>query len=375
MQRRMLQMLAVFLVIVAVLGFVKFQQIRTAIAAGQSYAPPPEAVTSIVAKPVDWAASLDAVGSVAPVQGVTLSADLAGVVERIAFESGAHVAAGQVLVQLDTRQERAQLASAEARLSLARTSLERAKQLIESRTIAQAEFDQIEAQFRQAEAGVREIEAAIERKTIRAPFAGTAGIREVNLGEYVNSGDPIVPLMSRDPVHIEFSVPQQQLPVLEAGAAVSVYANNGAEEVATARINAINPVVDSDSRNVRVQATCRNPGGRLRPGMFVTVRVTLGAPSTVIALPLTAIHYAPYGDSVFLVEDLEGPDGKTYRGVRQQFVKLGASRGDQVAVIEGLAAGQEVVTSGVFKLRTGAAVVVDNTVQPGNSAAPSPVNS
>jgi membrane fusion protein (multidrug efflux system) len=375
MKKRMVQMLVVVLAIVAALGFVKFQQIRAAIAAGQSYAPPPEAVTTIVATQEQWAGSLQAVGSVEPVQGVTLSADLAGVVERISFGSGSRVAAGQVLVQLDTSQERAQLASARARLQLAKTNLDRASKLLASGTIAQAEFDQIDAQHLQAEAGASEIEATIHRKTIRAPFAGVAGIREVNVGQYVNSGDPIVPLMAPDPMHVDFAVPQQHLAVLKVGATVHVRVENGAREVATGRITAINPVVDNDTRNVQVQATCRNREGALSPGMYVTVDVALGDATPVVALPATAINYAPYGNSVFILEDLEGPDGKTYRGVRQQFVKLGPARGDQIAVLDGVQPGQEVATSGVFKLRTGAAVTVDNTVQPGNSGAPTPEDS
>jgi membrane fusion protein (multidrug efflux system) len=375
LNNRMFQMLAVVLVIVAALGFIKFRQIQAAIASGSSWAPPPEAVTTVIAKEQQWTGRLTAVGSVEPVQGVTLSADLPGVVERIAFESGRRVSEGQVLVQLDTRQERAQLASAQARLKLAETSLNRARQLIETQTIAQAEFDQIEAQYRQAEAGVQEIQATIDRKTIRAPFSGVTGIREVNVGEYVNSGAPIVPIMSSDPVHIDFAVPQQDLTSLKVGSTVHVGVENGAREVATGRVTAINPVVDEDTRNVQIQATCRNRSGELRPGMFVTVEVVLGAESSVIALPTTSINYAPYGNSVFIVEDIEGPDGNTYRGVRQQFVKLGTSRGDLVAVLDGVKPGQEVATAGVFKLRSGAAVTVDNSIQPGESQEPKPSDS
>lgn len=375
LHKRMLLMLAIFLVIVAALGFVKFQQIQAAIASGSSWAPPPEAITSIVAQEQQWIGRMQAVGSVEPVQGVTLSADLSGVVERIDFRSGARVGAGAVLVQLDTRQERAQLASAEARLSLANTSLDRARKLIETGAIAQAEFDQVEAQQREAEAAVQMIRATIDRKTIRAPFAGVTGICEVHVGEYVNSGTPVVPLMSSDPVHIDFAVPQQSVSRLDIGADVHVSLQSGGEEIARGKVSAINPVVDADTRNVQVQATARNRGGDLRPGMFVTVEVDLGSAAPVIALPATAINYAPYGNSVFIVEDIEGQDGKTYRGVRQQFVTLGQARGDLVAVLDGVRPGQEVATSGVFKLRSGAAVQVDNSVQPGDSAAPRPADS
>jgi membrane fusion protein (multidrug efflux system) len=373
--KRMFQMLAAVLAFVAVIAFVKFQQIQAAMAGNKSFTPPPEPVTTIVARPQPWAASVEAVGSVAPVQGVTLSADLPGVVDRIAFESGSSVVAGQPLVALDARQERAQLASAEAGRDLAKTGLDRSKSLLEQNLVAQSDYDQVAALFRQAEARVNEVKALLDRKTIRAPFAGVTGIRQVNLGQYVSSGDPIVPLQSLDPVFIDFSVPQQQVGSLRVGQAVTATADSASRSLGTGRITAINPVADNATRNVRVQATFDNAHRRLRPGMYVTVRVDLGMRSPVIALPITAVNYAPYGSSVFIVEDLKGPDGKPYRGVRQQFVQLGPSRGDLVAVTDGVHAGQEVVTSGVFKLRTGAAVKVDNTVTPPASSAPKPEDS
>ncbi len=375
MLKRMLLMLAAVAVFVGVIGFIKYKQFQTAIAAGRSFQPPPEAVTTVVARQEQWEATLDAVGSLAPVQGVLLSADQPGVVDRIAFESGARVAAGQALVLLDTRQERAQLASAEAQRDLAKTNLERSRKLLEQQVIAQADFDQMTAQAKQADANVHEIEATIERKTIRAPFAGVAGIRQVNLGQYLRSGDPVVPVQSLDPVYVDFAVPQQQLAALHLGDRVEASLNEGGHAPVAGRVTAINPVVDGDTRNVQVQATLHNPHGELRPGMYVTVRVALGTHSSVIALPISAINYAPYGNSVFVVDDLPGPNGKSYRGVRQQFVQLGATRGDQVAVTQGLKPGQEIVSSGVFKLRTGAAVVVNNKVQPSNSPAPKPEDS
>lgn len=375
MKKRMFQMLVAVLAIVATLGFVKFQQIRTAIAAGKSFTMPPEAITSVVLKADRWEGTLEAVGSVEPVQGVVLSADLAGVVDRIAFESGSPVREGQTLVVLDSRQERAQLESAEAGLKLAKANLERSRSLLADRLVAQADYDQVEALYEQAQARVHEAEATLQRKTIRAPFSGVAGIRQVNLGQYLNSGQAVVPLQSRDPIYVDFAVPQQQVGELRVGAAVRAHTDDSGREVASGRVTAINPVVDDDTRNVRVQATFRNPGGALRPGMYVSVRVVVGQPQSVVAVPVTAVNYAPYGNSVFVIEDVKGKDGKTTRSVRQQFVKLGASRGDQVAVLEGLSAGQEVATSGVFKLRSGAAVMVDNSVQPSNSTTPRPADS
>jgi membrane fusion protein (multidrug efflux system) len=371
----MFLMLAIVLLFVAGVGFYKFQQIQTAIAAGKSFSPPPETVTTIMARHEPWAVTLEAVGAVAPTQGVTLSADLPGVVERVAFESGAHVGAGDPLVILDARQERAQLASAEAARDLAKANLERSRSLREKDLIAQAEFDAVAAIAKQAEAAANEIRATIDRKTIRAPFAGVTGIRQVNPGQYVHSGDPIVPLQAVSTVYVNFSVPQQQVGSLRVGAPVNVTVEGVQDRHFEGRINAINPVVDAETRNVQVQALLHNPTGLLRPGMYVTASVDLGAHASVVALPTSAINYAPYGNSVFIVEMIKGPDGKSYKGVRQQFVKLGASRGDLVSVTDGVKAGQEVVTSGVFKLRTGASVQVNNQTQPSASASPKPEDS
>ncbi len=375
MNKRMVQMLAIVVTFVAIIGFIKFQQISAAIAAGKSYSPPPEAVTAVTAQPQGWSEALEAVGSVEPVQGVTLSADLPGVVDRIQFESGSSVREGQALVQLDARQERAQLASAEAARDLAKSNLDRSQALLAQKLVAQSDHDQVAALFRQAEAQVNVIRATIDRKVIRAPFAGVTGIRQVNLGQFVGSGDPIVPLQSLDPVYVDFTVPQQDVGELRRGLGVTVAADSGSRTLGSGRITAINPVADAATHNVRVQATFANPHGRLRPGMYVSVRVDLGSRAHVIALPATSINYAPYGNSVFIIEDLKGPDGKSYRGVRQQFVQLGSARGDLVAVTSGVSAGQQVVTSGVFKLRSGAAVKVDSTITLPASGSPRPQDS
>jgi membrane fusion protein (multidrug efflux system) len=241
--------------------------------------------------------------------------------------------------------------------------------------IAEAEFDQVRAELKQAEARVGEIEASIDRKTIRAPFAGVLGIRQVDRGQYLTDGEPVVPLQSLDPVYVNFAVPQQQMGLLRQGSEVRVTAEGLPGGEVVGRITAVNSVIDEATRNVQVQATLANPDGRLRPGMFVQARIMVGESSRVIALPASAVAYAPYGDSVFIIEDTKGPNGQTYKGVRQQFVKLGGARGDQVAILSGLEPGAEVVTSGVFKLRNGAAVVVNNELQPSNSPAPQPEDS
>ena len=374
MKKRMLLMLAVVVLFVGALGLVKFMQIRGAIAQGSAWRPPPEAVTTILASSQSWPATIEAIGSVAAVRGVVVSADLPGVVENIHFDSGHRVAAGDVLVRLDTKQERAQLAAAQAQRELAQLDFERAKTLLAKDVMAKAEYDQVAAKAKSADANVGEIEAAIQRKTIRAPFAGTLGIRQVDIGQYLTAGAPIVPLQAMDLVYVNFSVPQQDVPALRVGA--EVHASNDSTVVtAIGRITAINSVVDEATRNVQVQATFQNRNGELRPGMFVQAHVTAGQPAAVTAIPTSAINYAPYGNSVFIVTDMKGPDGKPYRGVKQQFVKLGSARGDLVAVLSGLEPGQEVVTSGVFKLRNGAAVLVNNQTKPGSNAAPKPEDS
>jgi membrane fusion protein (multidrug efflux system) len=325
-----------------------------------------------MARREQWPATISAIGTVTAVQGVTVSADLPGIVDRIAFDSGRTVQAGDILAELDTRQEQAQLAAARAQRDLARLNLERMGGLVQQGIVAQAEYDRAAAEEKQAEARVGEIRATIERKTIRAPFSGILGIRQANRGQYLNAGDPIVPLQSLHPIYVDFAVPQQEVSELRVGREVRIAAENvGGAELA-GRITAIDSIVDEATRNVKVQATLANADGRLRPGMFVEARVILGTGSTVVALPASAISYAPYGDSVFVVGEMQGPNGEAYRGVRQHFVKLGGARGDQVAVVSGVNAGEEVVTSGVFKLRNGAAVHVNNEIQPGNDPQPKP---
>ena len=372
MAKRMIVMLTVTLAFVAALGFVKFQQIQTAIAQGAAFQPPPEAVTTIVARQAEWPATLSAIGTMAAVQGVTVSADLPGTVERIFFDSGEAVQAGEMLAVLDTRQEQAQLAAIEAQRELARLTFERMQGLLNEKVISAAEFDRATAEYRQTDARVGEIRAVIQRKTIRAPFSGILGLRQVNLGQYLAGGDALVTLQSLNPIYVNFGVPQQTAGQMVAGRPMQLTTDDGAGDEWSGRITAIDSLVDPATRNIQVQATLANPGGRLRPGMFVQVEVPLGPTQSVIALPASAISYAPYGDSVFIVSEMKGEDGKPYRGVRQQFVKPGASRGDQVAVLGGINPGDEVVTSGVFKLRNGVAVLVNNTIQPGNDPAPRP---
>lgn len=376
MLKRMILMLTVMAVFVAALGFVKFRQFQAAAGQAASFQPPPEAVTTIVARGEEWPATLSAIGTVAAVHGVTVSADLPGIVDKIEFDSGRTVREGDILVHLDTRQEQAQLAASEAQRDLARLNFDRMRGLVEGGAVSRAEYDRAAAEHKQADAKVGEIRATIARKTIRAPFSGILGIRQVNLGQYLTGGDAVVPLQSLHPIYVNFGVPQQAAGQMQIGRKVRITTGDLAGPGGGGgRVTAIDSIVDQTTRNVQVQATLANPGGKLRPGMFVQAQVVLGGSRSVIALPTSAIGYAPYGDSVFVVTDLKGPNGQIYRGVRQQFVKLGGARGDQVAILTGVKPGEEVVTSGVFKLRNGAAVLVNNKVQPTNNRAPKPEDS
>lgn len=375
MAKRMILMLVVAVAVIAGLGFVKFKQIQTAVAQGASFAPPPEAVTTVVAQPGKWPSTLKVIGTAVAVQGVTVSADLPGTIDRINFVSGQGVKVGDILVELDTRQERAQLAATEAQRDLAHINFTRMEQLVKQGVLARSEYDNATAQQKATDAQVGEIKATIARKTIRAPFSGILGLRQVNLGQYLPAGEAIVSLQALNPIYVNFGVPQQTAPQVQVGHTLRVSSNDVGGAKFSGRVTALDSTVNEATRNVQVQATLANPGGKLRPGMFVEVELTTGADRPVIALPASAINYAPYGDSVYVVSEMKDAKGNTYRGVRQQFVKIDGSRGDQVGVVSGVNPGDEIVSSGVFKLRNGAAVQVNNKVQPGNNPAPKPEDS
>ena len=375
MAKRMILMLAVMLAIVGGLGFVKFKQVEAAIEQGKNFKIPPTAVTTVVAKKEVWPSSFSVIGTAAAIQGVTVSADLPGTIDKIHFESGQWVKEGEILVELDTRQERAQLASLEAQRDLAKVNYDRAQQLVGAGVIAKQEYDNATAQQKATEAQVGDIKAAIARKTIKAPFTGVLGIRQVSLGQYLAAGQAIVSLQTLSPIYVNFGVPQQDAGRVVPGHTVRVTNNDLPGMSFTGRINALDSVINEQTRNIQVQTVVTNKNNKLRPGMFVQVELPLGSPRDVISLPASAINYAPYGDSVFVVSDMKDPKGNSYRGVRQQVVKIEGSRGDQVAVVSGLNPGDEVVSSGVFKLRNGAPVVINNTVTPSNSTSPKPEDS
>lgn len=353
---------------------IKEWQINAMIAQYANWSIPPSAVSSQVVQEEDWADTINAVGSIAAVQGVMVSTDQAGIVEKINFESGQSVKKGDILVQLDVSQELAQLRSATAQVQLSKTNLTRQDNLLKNRVSAQADFDSAQAQFDQADARVQEVKALIEKKTIRAPFDGVIGIRLVNLGQYLESGAQVAPLQSLDPIYVNFWVPQQHMGRIAPGQEVVVTAE-GFDKPFTGKVNAVDTLVNEATRNVQVQATIPNPESKLRPGMFVNATVPLAQKTKYVVLPATAVQFAPYGDSVFIVEKMKDDKQKEYLGVRQQVVKIGESRGDRVGILEGVKPGEEVVTTGVFKLNQGAPVQINNAIQPGNSEKPNPEDS
>lgn len=375
MAKRMILMLVVLLAIVGGLGFAKYRQVEAAIAVGASYQPPPTAVTTVVAHRETWPSTLSIIGTAAAIQGVTVGADLPGTIDAIHFESGQWVREGDILVELDIRQERAQLANLEAQRDLAKVNYDRAQELVKAGVISRSDYDSASAQQKATEAQCNDIRAAIARKTIRAPFSGVLGIRQVSLGQYLAAGQAIVSLQSLSPIYVNFGIPQQDTPKAIPGHVLRVTNNDLPGMTFTGRILAIDSVINEQTRNIQVQAVVTNKDNKLRPGMFVQVELPLGQARDVVPLPASAINYAPYGDSVFVVSDMKDAKGNTYRGVRQQVVKIDGSRGDQVAIVSGLSAGDEVVSSGVFRLRNGAPVLINNTVRPSNSPAPKPQDS
>jgi membrane fusion protein, multidrug efflux system len=388
---RIVVAVGISLVVIGVLAGTKFAQISSLIRFGkaaQAAGPPPQAVGTAVAKGAAWESLLESVGSVAAGRGVTISNEVPGVVHAIRFDSGAKVHAGQVLVELDASVERAQLASLQARRDLATTSATRTRRLEAGGAATKAQLDTDEAQLKTVGADARALEAEIEKKTIRAPFGGKLGIRSVNLGQYLNPGTAITDLESTDAVYIDFTVPQQQVAQVPVGTSVRV-ALPGTQPPRTlaGKIAAVDPNADPVTRAVRLRASVQEDGDKtstnaLRPGMFVNVSVVLPERASVVFVPATAVARAPYGNSIYVVEDkkdeeghpVNGPGGRPAKVARQQFVRVGITRGDFVAIDEGVTAGQEVVVLGAFKLRNGAPIFVNNEIQLSPSQTPNPQN-
>ncbi len=365
----------VFLALLAVIGGIKALQIFTMVKMGQP-AMPPTTVTSARVQEENWAPELKATGSVAAISGAMLATELPGTVAEVKFDNGAPVEKDAVLIQLDVSAEQAQLRSAQADLELAKANQERARGLAEGRVISKSEYDSADATLKQKSAQVDNMRAQIDKKTLRAPFAGQVGIRQVNVGQMVPAGQALVALQSLDPIFVNFALPQQQLSQLKQGLAVRVRSDALPGRDFGGKLTAISPAVDEVTRNVILQATLENHDHLLKPGMFVEAAVILPEQEKTLVVPATAISYAPYGDSVYVIEKKQ--DEKTKKEglvLRQAFVRLAETRGDFVAITKGLKAGEQIASTGVFKLRNGAPVVIDNTLAPDPKLNPKPPNS
>jgi len=357
--------------LVILLAGIKAMQIAKVMRSPQMM--PATTVTSTEVKEEDWAPILSSVGSVSAVQGAIVAAELGGTVSEIAFENGGEAKKGDILVKLDTSSEEAQLRTAEAERELARADLERARDLAARKVISKAEIDAAESKFKQKEGAADNLRAMISKKQVRAPFDGQLGIRQVNVGQMINAGQQVVPLASLDPVYVDFALPEQHLPRVSQNLEIRVRADALPGREFKGKLTAINSMVDVATRNLPLQATLQNPDHALRPGMFAKVNVVLPVKKSVLAIPATAISYAPYGDSVFVIEKKKDPkSGRESQVLRQQFIRTGETRGDFVTVTNGLKAGEVIVSSGVFKLRNGMEVTINNQLAPKPEISPSP---
>ncbi len=337
---------------------------------------PATTVSSATVKEEDWAPVLSAVGSVSAVQGAIIAAELGGVISDIKFENGGVAKKGDVIMKLDASQEEALLRSAEAEAELARTDLERTQGLASQKVVSKAELDAAESKFRRLTAIVDQMRSSIRKKTLVAPFDGQLGIRQVNVGQMINPGQQVVALTSLDPVYVDFALPQQHLGKLSHGLEVRVTTDALPSRVFPGKLTAVNSMVDTATRNVSVQATLENPDHALRPGMFAKAEVVLPEKSPALIIPGSAVSYAPFGDSVFVIEKKKDEKtGKESQAIRQQFVRVGESRGDFVSITQGLKAGEIVVSTGVFKLRNGMAVTISNELAPKPQTNPTPGDS
>lgn len=364
--------LAVFLLLAAVYA----SQIVKMIKMGSKMVPPPETVTSAEVQSTEWQPMLSAVGSISPVQGATVSTELAGTVSEIAFESGAQVKKGDLLVRIDASAEEAQLRSAEADENLAKSDLDRSRDLAARKVISSAELEAAEAKFKQKTAAVDNLKSVIVKKNIAAPFDGRAGIRQVNAGQMIPVGTNIVAVQTLDPVFADFNLPQQRAGEITPGLGVRVTSDAFPGEQFDGKLTAVNSSVDPVTRNVALQATLANPEQKLKPGMFAKVNVLLPQKKPVLIIPATAIAYAPYGNSAYVIEQKKDEKtGAENLTIRQQFVRTGETRGDFVEVTDGLKEGDQIVGTGLFKLRNGMAVHIDNKLAPKLEEAPTPADS
>lgn len=376
MIKKLILGIAVVLVVFAALAGIKTLQIKTLIAVASKMKPPAETVSSSVVKEEKWPDILPTVGSISAVQGVKIAAEIPGTVSHISFESGATVDKGDLLLSMDISAEEAQVRSLDAQTELAKTQLGRMRILREEKTVSQAELDQAESALTQNQANADAVRATIAKKVIRAPFAGNLGIRQVNLGQYLESGRLIVSLQSLAPVYGDFSLPQQEFARIKAGLTVRAITDTYPDKQFIGKITAINPDLDAMTRSLRVQATFTNAEQLLRPGMFTRMEIVFAEERAVLTIPATSILSAPYGDTVYVIEENASTNGAPVElVVRPQLVRVGQARGDFVSITSGLKAGERVATSGIFKLRKGGSVVENNTITPPSKKKPTPSDS
>jgi membrane fusion protein (multidrug efflux system) len=376
MTKRMLIMLGCILVLIAGLAFGFYLHIQKLIASAPK--PGAQTVTSLMVTPVEWKPQISSIANLAPVKGVELSSEVSGLVKEVLFKSGQLVKAGDALIQLNAESELAQYNAAQASADLADIVYQRDKAQLAAQGISQAQvdFDLADLKIKRAQAALQK--ANLEKKTIKAPFSGKLGITAIVAGQYLNPGDKVVTLQTLNPIFADFFQPQQKISQLRIGQTIELTVDTYPAQKIIGKLTTLNPKVDSNSRNIQIQATFDNPRGELLPGMYAKVNVTLGEAQQFLTLPQTAITYNPYGSTVFVIEEEEGktpegtPDGKKQKVAKQVFVTTGDSRGDQVAILKGLKAGQEVVTSGQLKLKNGTPVLIDNTTIPNNNPNPKP---
>jgi len=373
-KRMVIMLLAVGVVFGGIFGFQAFKavMIKKFITALSN---PPQTISASTAATSEWQPKIEAIGSLRAVRGADLSLETPGVVESISFNSGDDVQEGATLLKLRIADDVARLESLKAMAELNEITLDRAQRLLKTQAVSQAQLDSDAANLKNAKAQVAQQEAIIDKKILRAPFAGHLGIRAVDLGQYLGAGTPIVTLQALDPIYVDFFVPQQSVDQVRLGQQVAIKVDAYKDQTFSGEISAVNPKVDISNRNVQIRAILKNPDHKLLPGMYATVDIAVGSPATYVTLPQTAITYNPYGDTVYVVES-KGNDGegKPQFTARQTFVTIGPTRGDQVAILRGVEAGDTIVTAGQIKLHNGSVVMIDNSVTPTAEAAPVPVD-
>jgi membrane fusion protein, multidrug efflux system len=373
-KRMVIMLVAVAVVFGGIFGFQAFKavMIKKFIAALSN---PPQTISAATAATSEWQPKIEAIGSLRAVRGADLSLEVSGVVESISFNSGDDVQEGAVLLKLRTADDVARLESLKAMAELNEITLDRAQRLLKTQAVSQAQLDSDAANLKNAKAQVTQQQAIIDKKILRAPFAGHLGIRAVDLGQYLGAGTAIVTLQALDPIYVDFFVPQQSVDQVRLSQQVAVKVDAYKDQTFTGEISAVNPKVDISNRNVQIRAMLKNPDHKLLPGMYATVDIAIGSPATYVTLPQTAITYNPYGDTVYVVESKgNNAEGRPQLVARQTFVTIGPTRGDQVAILRGVEEGDTIVTAGQIKLHNGSVVMIDNSVTPTAEAAPVPVD-